>query len=223
VRLLAAALDVEKRPAATKVSREGAGVVVRDIQGGSRHFDQVVIATHADEALTLVDRPSPDETVLLGAFRYQSNRAILHGDERLMPRDRRVWSSWNYMAKGQRDTERRVAVTYWMNLLQNIADAPPLFVSLNPIVEPRPERVHASFDYDHPIFDIAAIDGQKRLDRIQGRDRIWYCGSYCGYGFHEDALSSAIVVARALRATTPWEAEAANTEIVPVLAPAADD
>lgn len=223
VRLLAMTLDAERLPAATKVSREGAGVVVRDVRGGSRRFDQVVVATHADEALALLDRPNPDETALLGAFRYQRNRAILHGDDRLMPRDRRVWSSWNYMAVGARDTERRVAVTYWMNLLQNINDAPPLFVSLNPIVEPRPERVHASFDYDHPIFDIAAIDAQKRLDRIQGLNRIWYCGSYCGYGFHEDGLSSAVAVARALGTAPPWETEAANADISPALAPAADD
>lgn len=223
VRLLAAALNAHPNLAATAVLRNETGAIVRDSLGGSRRFDQVVMATHADEALALLNRPNSDESNLLGAFRYQTNRAVLHSDDRLMPRDRRVWSSWNYMAAGARDAERRVAVTYWMNLLQNIDCGRPLFVSLNPIIEPRPEHVFASFDYDHPVFDGAAIGAQRHLGRVQGRDRIWFCGSYCGYGFHEDALSSAISVARALGAMPPWEARAANTDTAPALAPAADD
>lgn len=223
VRRLAAALDARPGQAATAVLRDETGAIVHDNRGGSRRFDQIVIATHADEALTLLDRPSPEEAGLLGAFRYQRNRAVLHSDDRLMPGDRRIWSSWNYMAAGARDAERRVAVTYWMNLLQNIDRAKPLFVSLNPIVEPRPERVYAGFDYDHPIFDAGAIGAQKRLGTIQGRNRVWFCGSYCGYGFHEDALSAAISVARALGAAAPWEVRAANVNAASALAPAADD
>lgn len=225
VRRLVSRIDARVGLASYSVSRTTAGVVVRDKCGGSRRFDQAVVATHADEALALLDRPQPAEAQVLGAFRYQRNRAVLHGDTHLMPRDRRVWSSWNYVASGRRDAERRVAVTYWMNLLQNIDRAHPLFVSLNPLVEPRADLTYASFDYDHPVFDAGAMAAQRRLNSIQGADRIWFCGSYAGYGFHEDALTSAISVVRSLGAAPPWEMGAATSaiDVPPALAPAADD
>jgi predicted NAD/FAD-binding protein len=232
VRRLSNLLSIDARTGipAVAVERTNCGVSVRDASGAMETFDHVVIATHADEALALLAQPSWDERRLLGAFRYQRNRALLHRDERLMPQDRRVWSSWNYMAAGARDCGRRVAVTYWMNMLQNIDPARPLFVSLNPVLEPRPELLLRSFEYDHPVFDTAAVAAQRQLSMIQGT-RIFYCGSYCGYGFHEDALTSGIAVARALGVAPPWELVPAATPALgpiepvpaPVLAAASDD
>lgn len=116
-----------------------------------------------------------------------------------MPRRRRVWSSWNYMAGAG------VSVTYWMNRLQGVRRDAPLFVSLNPLSAPRPEAVYGHFDYDHPVFDRAAIAAQARIGAIQGRGGIWYCGAWCGYGFHEDGLASGAAVAEALSVRSrPW-------------------
>jgi predicted NAD/FAD-binding protein len=186
-----------------RIVRDSFGVdVVTD--GGSERFDEVVIATHGDTALALLDRPDARERAILGCFSYQKNTAILHRDPALMPRRRRTWASWNYLTES-RGGARDVAVTYWMNRLQNIDPTYPLFVSLNPLTEPDPAHVFARFDYDHPVFDSAAIDAQAQLPEIQGQHRTWFCGSYCGWGFHEDGLRAGIAVAKALGSTPPWQ------------------
>lgn len=185
-----------------RIVRDSFGVdVVTDT--GSERFDEVVIATHGDTALSMLDAPDMREREILGCFSYQKNTAILHRDPALMPKRRRAWASWNYMAAGA-SGDRSVAVTYWMNRLQNIDPRHPLFVSLNPLTEPDPDRVFARFEYDHPVFDAAAVDAQTQLPEIQGRHRTWFCGSYCGWGFHEDGLKSGIAVAKALGSTPPW-------------------
>jgi predicted NAD/FAD-binding protein len=171
--------------------------------GSSRLFDQVVVATHADQALKLLERPTQTEFTLLGRFRYQQNHAWLHSDSRLMPRSGRVWSAWNYLADTRDMMTDRVSVTYWMNLLQKLNTERNYFVSLNPHCEP--EKVHASMIYEHPLFDSDAISAQPRLGTIQGRRRTWFCGSYFGYGFHEDALASAVAVASELGVAPPWQ------------------
>jgi predicted NAD/FAD-binding protein len=120
-----------------------------------------------------------------------------------MPRSRRVWSAWNYLADTRNMMTESVSVTYWMNLLQNLDTRRNYFVSLNPLQEP--EHVHASMIYEHPVFDSDAMAAQSRLASIQGRHRTWFCGSYFGYGFHEDALASAVDVASLLGVTAPWQ------------------
>ena len=191
------------RPVAA-VTRMLHGVLVRSEDGTVERFDQVVLATHGDQALAILGRDAtPAERVVLGRFGYSSNRAILHQDPRLMPRRRAVWSSWNYIG----GRTGAVSVTYWMNRLQNLDPAHPLFVSLNPVAEPDPSTVLAGFTYQHPQFDSHAIAAQRRLPDIQGQDRTWFCGSYCGYGFHEDALQSGLAVAAALGAPAPWADE----------------
>ncbi len=188
-----------------------AGVAVHDAMGGVKQYDQVVIAAHGDEARAMLPAADRDTQSILGAFRYQANTAVLHRDKRLMPRRRRTWSSWNYLAvtgiDGARADTARVSVTYWMNRLQRIDPRHEMFVSLNPIRAPRDELTVAAFEYSHPAFDAAAIAAQRRLSSIQGRDGIWFCGSYCGFGFHEDALASGLAVAEALGARRPWTAE----------------
>lgn len=189
-----------------RIVRDDYGVDVMT-DGGSERFDEVVIATHGDTALRLLDAPDDRERSILGCFTYQKNTAVLHRDPALMPRRRRTWASWNYLTeirKGADDGGRDVAVTYWMNKLQNIDRRHPLFVSLNPLADPDPASVFARFDYDHPVFDTAAVEAQGRLPEIQGRHRTWFCGSYCGYGFHEDGLRAGIAVAKALGSRTPW-------------------
>ncbi|MBI3707233.1 MAG: FAD-dependent oxidoreductase [Proteobacteria bacterium] len=190
------------------VRADGDDALVYDGQGGARRFDHVVIAAHADEALAMLARPTAEEERILGAFRYQPNLAVLHRDPRLMPRRRRAWASWNYLAERDRTFSRaedlRVSVTYWMNRLQALDPACPVFVSLNPIRVPRDALTFAAFEYRHPAFDRAALRAQAELANIQGRGGVWYCGSYCGHGFHEDALASGLAVAEALGARRPW-------------------
>lgn len=181
------------------------GVLVETATGQSSSFDQVVIAAHADEALKLLAGPSSDEQRLLAAFRFQHNRAILHRDAQLMPRRRQVWSSWNYLSNGRRDPTLKVGVTYWMNHLQRLDAAHDYFVTLNPPSAPRDETVVAAFDYTHPLFDTAAVKAQGQLHGIQGRRRLWFCGAWTRYGFHEDGLMSAVAVAKALGVEPGWQ------------------
>lgn len=193
--------------AAMHVFRSGDGVSVTDDSGRRQLFDQVVLACHADQALTALADSDAQERACLGAFRYQANDAVLHSDAGLMPRRRRLWSSWNYLAENDHPggDGARVSVTYWMNRLQGLDRRYPLFVSLNPLAEPDPGKVFARFRYDHPVFDSGAIAAQRSLGTIQGRRRTWFCGSWCGHGFHEDALASAVSVSLALAAAPPWK------------------
>ncbi|MFV3127946.1 NAD(P)/FAD-dependent oxidoreductase [Niveispirillum sp. KHB5.9] len=184
--------------------RTPAGVLLRDTDGQESQFDQAIIATHADQALSMLTDADEQEKLLLGAFRYQLNRAHLHRDPALMPKRPKAWSAWNYLARDTRDRNAKVAVTYWMNELQGIDETNPLFVTLNPIQPPRPEYRIREFIYDHPMFDAAAVRAQGSFARIQGVRRTWFCGAYLGYGFHEDGLSAGLSVAEALGAKRPW-------------------
>ena len=183
------------------------GVQVRDASGHWDRFDKVVLACHADQALALLTDTTERERALLGSFAYSSNTVWLHSDASLMPRRREVWSSWNYVAEaGRCDGQEggKASVTYWMNRLQNLPGAPPLFVSVNPGRLPDIGQAHAYFTFEHPMYDSAAIRAQRDLHEIQGMRDTYFCGSYCGYGFHEDALSAGLDVAEQLGALRPW-------------------
>ena len=192
-----------KGNAVRTVRRHSTGVELIFEDGSRETFERAVIATHADQELRLLEKPTSTESMLLGRFRYQENRVFLHSDPRLMPRSHRVWSAWNYLADTRNMMADSVSVTYWMNLLQKIDTERNYFVSLNPLQEPN--SVHASMTYEHPVFDSDAMAAQSRLASIQGRQRTWFCGSYFGYGFHEDALASAVEVASLLGVTAPWQ------------------
>ncbi|MEY6432661.1 FAD-dependent oxidoreductase [Thioalkalicoccus limnaeus] len=189
---------------ARAVRREERGVRVELASGRVETFDGVVLACHGDQALRLLEQPTDAEQRLLGAFSYQPNQVFVHTDDYLMPRSRRVWSSWNHLARHAEDGQAAVSVTYWMNRLQALDTDQPYFVSLNPFAGPRPDRILAKMTYEHPVFDQGAMRAQARLDEIQGQDRIWYCGSYFGYGFHEDALRAAVWVADDLDVDVGW-------------------
>ncbi len=190
---------------ATQVRRRADGVEVQLQSGQMRRFDAVVLACHADEALALLEQPTADEAQWLAPFRYQPNTTYLHTDARLMPKLRKVWSAWNYLSRARDDGSSAVSVTYWMNRLQGLESAKDYLVSLNPLTPPAADQVIAEMVYHHPVFDQAAMNAQPHLERLQGQDRLWYCGSYFGYGFHEDALRSAVnMVAKMGVATTPF-------------------
>ncbi|PTM40028.1 FAD-dependent oxidoreductase [Bosea sp. 124] len=174
-------------------------------EGWSERFDEVVFACHADQALALLGDPSASETALLGAFRYSRNRAVLHGDAALMPKRRRAWASWNHLGDRSRPDEA-CAVTYWMNRLQALPTARPLFLTLNPPAALRGDAILHEETYEHPLFDAAALGAQARLWSLQGVRRSWFCGAHFGAGFHEDGLQAGLAVAEALGGVRrPWD------------------
>ncbi|OYX36289.1 MAG: NAD/FAD-binding protein [Caulobacterales bacterium 32-69-10] len=184
------------------VVRSADGPGVRTADGMLASYDHVVLATHADQALRLLEAPDAQERRLLGAVRYGRNRVVLHRDERLMPRRRAAWAAWNHL--GHRGEGGEGGVTYWMNRLQGLP-GPDLFVSLNPSVEPRAQTIIREDDYEHPIFDAAAIAAQRELWSLQGERDTWFCGAWFGWGFHEDGLQAGLAVAEQLGGVKrPW-------------------
>lgn len=206
------------------IVRDEEQVTIRDRGGHTQSFDAVVIATHADQALSILSDADEQERTCLGAFRYSLNRAVLHSDPALMPKRRAAWASWNYIGRGDRGDLETPVVTYWMNALQNIPGDQFWFVTLNPAREPR-ETWHTEF-YEHPLLDSRAISAQQHLWSLQGRRNTWFCGSYFGSGFHEDGLQSGLAAAEALGGVRrPWNVKNESGRIVvypgaPIRAPA---
>ena len=186
----------------TRIERDETGVTLPE---HGRRFDAVVMAGHADQTLAALDRADSAETGVLGAFRFQENRAFLHRDIALMPTRRKVWSSWNYLGRRDANGERAVAVTYWMNRLQRLESAHDWLVTLNPFEPPRESLVEREITYHHPVFDARAVAAQAELPALQGHRRTFYAGAWTGYGFHEDGLASAVAVARRFGVPIPWE------------------
>jgi predicted NAD/FAD-binding protein len=186
-----------------------AGVMVVT-DAGSERFDEVVMACHSDQALALLDDATPGERAVLGRIRYHANRAVLHTDASMMPTRRRAWAAWNYERAGDLQQEQAaVCLHYWINRLQPLPWATPVIVSLNPARTIDPGKVLGEWHYDHPVFDVAAIEAQRQLPQIQGRSHLWFCGAWARYGFHEDGLGSGLEVANALRAR--WATEPARS------------
>ena len=150
-------------------------------------YDHVVLASHADQSLKILDKPTEEEQRILSKFKYVSNEAILHSDERFMPKKRLAWSSWNSISNGN-----QTCVTYWLNNLQNLKCEQNFFLTLNPISEIRKKNVIKNINFTHPYFNSETLKYQKSLLSIQGKKRTWFCGSYFSYGFHEDGIKSAI-------------------------------
>lgn len=195
------------------ICRHVGGVEVFHADGRREHFDQIVLACHADAALSLLADPTEAERDILSAFRYSENRAVLHGDPRLMPRRRRLWSSWNYLSS-RRGLDADLSVTYWMNRLQPLPTDENLFVTLNPPSTLDLRGVRRETVYRHPLLDAAAIAAQRRIWQIQGRQRTWYAGAWLGYGFHEDGLQAGLEVAERIGPDLrPWSVPAARERI----------
>ncbi len=198
-RLARSLKDIRLNHAVTAVQRVEGGVVVLDSQGHKERYDQVVIGTHADQALAMLFAPTEKEKQVLGAFRYSRNHAVLHTDTDLMPKRKGAWASWNYIG-----TDQGLCVTYWMNKLQGLPGQ-DLFVTLNPPRPPRRDTLLRSELYEHPIFNPAALKAQQKLWQLQGQGGVWFCGAHFGSGFHEDGLQSGLAVAEQLGAVhRPW-------------------
>jgi predicted NAD/FAD-binding protein len=193
-------LDARLATPVTQIDRNAAGALIHT-GSGVEHFDAVVLAVHSDQALRLLGRPSSAEQRVLGAIRYQPNRAVLHTDTRVMPRRRAAWAAWNYerAADGAQESAR-VCLHYWLNRLQPLPFAQPVLVSLNPVSAIDPAQVLGEFDYQHPVFDLDALAAQKQVPQLQGVQHTWFAGAWTGYGFHEDGLQSGYRAADALLA-----------------------
>jgi predicted NAD/FAD-binding protein len=197
-KILAGVYDKRLNTPVRLIERDAQGVrIITD--GHAERFDQVVIATHTDQALGLLREPSTYERSLLGAIRYQDNRAVLHTDASVLPANPKTWAAWNYerAASSERESSR-VCLHYLLNRLQRIPFAQPVVVSLNPLQDIDPATIVGEYDYAHPVFDLGAIEAQKRLPLLQGQQHTWYAGAWTGYGFHEDGLKSGLQVGRAL-------------------------
>lgn len=203
-KLAAQLTDIRLACPVSAVTRDGDGLRVTHAQGSER-FDQVVLACHSDQSKAILGLTASDgQRAVLDAIRYQPNRAVLHTDPRLLPRDRKLWSAWNYFAGEGAPGNQPVGVSYLINKLQPLPFKTPVVVTLNPAREPDPAKVIAEFDYAHPIFDGPAIAAQQRLADVQGEGGIWLAGAWGSYGFHEDGLKSALRVANGLGVQAPW-------------------
>lgn len=204
--------EIRTNTRVTGVRRLPSGAEVRDASGQVEGFDQVVIATHGDAALALLDDPTPEERRILGAFKYSRNLTVLHTDASLMPKRKAAWTSWNHI--GRSGAPEDGCVTYWMNRLQSLKDAQDLFVTLKPTQPIAPDSVIKSEVYEHPLFDAGAIAAQREIWSLQGVHRTWFCGSYFGHGFHEDALQAGLAVAEQLGGVRrPWSVEGESGRI----------
>lgn len=204
--------------AGASVDRNPDGVVVRSSGNVVIQADHVVLATHADQALQCLSKPDRLEQELLGAFDYEPNLAVLHTDTSLLPKRRRVWCSWNYVESAQRGgqgSSQQVSVSYWMNRLQNLPGATDFVVTLNPDGDIPHEHTLRQTQYAHPVFNPGTWRAQQRLWELQGRHRTWFCGSYFGAGFHEDAVQAGLAAAEDIGAADrPWQLDNPSSRIV---------
>ncbi len=220
VKRLVAALGprIETGRAVEKVDQHQPRPVLQFADGTSEPFDQVVMAAHAPQSLAMLARPDADQARVLGRFKTSENLTVLHSDPALMPRRRRVWSSWNFLSNGiEADRSRPAQVSYWMNRLQGIPEDRPLFISLNPTREPDPALTHRTFTYSHPLFDNHSLSSQAEMAALQGRRGVWYAGAWLGFGFHEDGLRSGLAVAEALGSRPEWVRDTGTPLSPPVL------
>ena len=173
-----------------KIHRKTSGIDL--YYGGANEFfnyDKVVIATHADEAISLIDKPTQEETEILSNFSYKENVAFIHTDKRAMPKNKKAWCSWNSSVDKK---DNKNSITYWLNLLQNLKCNEDIFLTLNPYFEIDGSKVLKKVKFTHPYFDQSALNNQIKLNELQNKKDVLYCGSYFGYGFHEDGINSSI-------------------------------
>ena len=166
-------------------------------------FDKIVMATHPDQTINLIENLDNKSKDVLSKFKYQKNTVYLHSDTSLMPQNRKTWSSWNYLSTEQ--IINKSSVTYWMNILQNLNTSLNIFVSLNPYKKPKKDLIHKILHYEHPVFNLETNKAQNELDSIQGNNNIYYTGAWTAYGFHEDGIKSAVKITRLLDVEIPWD------------------
>ena len=184
-----------------KISKSKEGIRVH-YQDGIKTFDKVILACHADQSSEILIENFSEEANLLKDFKYQKNTSILHSDINFMPKRKSIWSSWNYIT--ETGNSGNLSITYWMNELQGINSSKPILLSLNPKILPNPDLIYGQYSYSHPILDNNAINIQKKLSSIQGKNNLWFCGAWTGFGFHEDGVKSAVEIANSHNIDLPW-------------------
>ncbi len=182
-----------------KISRVGKTVKIFDKNNTEHIFEKIIFATHGDEILPLLDNPTDAELAAFKKFKYSNNSIFLHTDKSLMPKSRFVWSSWNFLNKSDK---KKFTLTYWMNLLQKLPSKRDYFVTVNPFKEP--DNIINKTTFEHPIYSLNFLKAQKEILKIQGLNNTYYCGSYLGYGFHEDGIQSSAYVSKLLKCNLPW-------------------
>ena len=185
---------------AVKIIRENGRAIVKASDGSTETFDRVIIAAHGDQALAMLDHPTGEEQRLLSNFKYQYNKAVLHTDSSIMPKTKLAWASWNYRIKNE-NGQLSPSTIYWMNSLQQVSDKKDYFVSINPHGDLDEKKIIREIDYEHPLFDVPAINAQAELHKLNETGPVYFCGSYFKYGFHEDAFSSAVQLCKHLLGT----------------------
>ncbi|QXZ10639.1 FAD-dependent oxidoreductase [Comamonas sp. Y33R10-2] len=197
-RIVKTLADARLNTLVQRIERDEYGANIYSAQGCER-FDAVILAVHSDQALRLLAQPSAQEQAVLADIHYQPNMAVLHTDASVMPQRKAAWAAWNYeRATSTARESSHVCLHYWMNQLQPLPFAQPVFVSLNPVRDLDASKVIATIDYAHPVFNTAAVRAQRQVTSLQGQQRTWFCGAWTGYGFHEDGLKSGYAAAQAL-------------------------
>ena len=186
-----------------KIKRSENTILIEDSNNNQNKFDHIIFSTNPTKTLEILEDADEKEKNILDKFSTNTNLAYLHNDEALMPRLKKVWSSWNVVVPEKK--LKNISVTYWMNKLQNIKNSKPLFLSLNPIMPPKENSIFKVIEYEHPIFDIKAINSKKLLKNIQGYRNTWHCGAWSGNGFHEDGITSSVNLAKEFDAKVLWE------------------
>ena len=179
-----------------KVERQADGVLVTHASGEAQTFDHVIFACHSDEALSLMADPSEDEKNILGSIPYQPNEVVLHTDESLLPKRKLAWASWNYHITQQGSEKQNVALTYYMNLLQNFDSKTAFCVTLNQTEKIDPSKIIAQYNYSHPVYTLDGMKAQERHAEINSVNRSHFCGAYWFNGFHKDGVNSGLRVAK---------------------------
>jgi len=191
--------QIKTNAAVTRVSRQKGKAILHSISAEPEVFDHVVFACHSDQALAILEKPTPQEKHILGAIRFKKNQVFVHDDPTQMPKRKACWSSW--VTKGSTAHTKTNAITYWMNSLQDIPDTTPIFVTLNPQTQISDAHIFDQTTLSHPQYDLPALRAREDLPSIQGVHNTWFCGAWTRYGFHEDGLSSGLQIAQNLHAT----------------------
>jgi predicted NAD/FAD-binding protein len=193
-----------KTPVVSVRRKEGKAEIIT-ADGSRALFDKVILASHADESLAMLDQPTDLERQLLSAFGYQVNSATLHTDTSVMPKKKLAWSSWNYRIRPHSGAQPITSTVYWMNSLQNVSNRRNYFININDREAVRKDTILWETDYTHPVFSLEASRAQKDLPKLNEHGPIYFCGSYFRYGFHEDAFTSALELCRTINGTRIWE------------------
>jgi uncharacterized protein len=195
---------IHKNTPVMKVTRTETGAIVES-SVGQIQYDLVVFATHAKEAKEILSDKTPEEEAALSCFGYSKNTTVLHSDARLLPKNKKAWAAWNYAVHKENLTDEKIVFTYNMNILQHIDKKYPLYVTLNSPIEIEKKLVHGMFDYEHPVYNLDSLRGQKLVSELQGKNKILYTGAHLGFGFHEDGVVSAIDALSVINILPPWQ------------------